>query len=28
VVAHRVLGRGPEGYRDALAYLAALESES
>lgn len=22
VVAHRVIGKGPEGYRDALAYLA------
>jgi 3-dehydroquinate dehydratase-2 len=23
LVAHRVIGKGPEGYRDALAYLAA-----
>jgi 3-dehydroquinate dehydratase-2 len=26
LVAHRVIGKGPEGYRDALTYLAANES--
>jgi 3-dehydroquinate dehydratase-2 len=25
LVAHRVLGKGPEGYREALAYLAETE---
>jgi 3-dehydroquinate dehydratase-2 len=26
VVAHRVLGKGPEGYREALAYLAERQA--
>ena len=26
LVAHRVVGKGPEGYREALAYLAELET--
>ena len=25
VVAHRVIGKGPDGYREALAYLAGTE---
>ena len=25
LVAHRVIGKGPDGYREALAYLAGRE---
>jgi 3-dehydroquinate dehydratase-2 len=28
VVSHRVIGKGPEGYREALSYLAESERQS